>query len=338
MTEILAPFIAAFLLAYLLEPAASRLTQKGLPRSLSSLLAIAIGILVGIGLVLVAVPIIENELNSLRERFPDAAVRLYGLVYPYLVEAGLPVDDSQALRAKIIQLLQDQSSAVSQTVFATLQSGLGMVAALLGWIVLVPVLLFFLIKDWSSIWGNALALIPSSKRSYLRETTLEIHTTLQNYLRGQGMLIVAMASFYCLGLLIAGLSSWFSIGLLSGLLVFVPYLGFAFSLVLALVSGILELGLVHGLIAIGIVYSLGQFLESFVLTPKLVGEQIGLHPLAVILALMVFGGLLGLVGVLLALPLAACTVVLGRRLIEKLHDDDDATGPSLRRVRKRPRP
>ena len=115
---------------------------------------------------------------------------------PYLIEAGLPVDDSQALRSKIIQLLQGQSSAVSQTVFATLQSGLGMVAALLGWIVLVPVLLFFLIKDWSSIWANALALVPSSRRGYLRETTLEIHTTLQNYLRGQGMLIVAMASFY----------------------------------------------------------------------------------------------------------------------------------------------
>ena len=100
------------------------------------------------------------------------------------------------------------------------------------------------------------------------------------------------------------------------------YLGFAFALVLAMVSGILELGLIHGLIAVGIVYSLGQFLESFVLTPKLVGEQIGLHPLAVILALMIFGGLLGFAGVLLALPLAACAVVLGRRLIAKLHDDD----------------
>ncbi|MGA1155147.1 MAG: AI-2E family transporter [Burkholderiaceae bacterium] len=322
MTDILAPFIAALLLAYLLEPVASRLTNKGLARSLASIVAIVIGILLGIGLVLVAVPIVENELNSLRERFPDAAVRLYGLIYPYLVEAGLPVDDSQALKAKIIQWLQGQSSAVSQTVFATLQSGLGMIAAVLGWLVLVPVLLFFLIKDWSNIWGNTLALVPSSKRSYVRETSLEIHETLQGYLRGQGMLILAMASFYCLGLLLAGLSSWFSIGLLSGLLVFVPYLGFAFSLVLAMVSGILELGLLHGLIAIGIVYSLGQFLESFVLTPKLVGEQIGLHPLAVILALMVFGGLLGLVGVLLALPLAACAVVLGRRLIQKLHDDD----------------
>ncbi|MGA0954701.1 MAG: AI-2E family transporter, partial [Burkholderiaceae bacterium] len=280
MTDILAPFIAALLLAYLLEPVASRLTNKGLARSLSSIVAIVIGILLGIGLVLVAVPIVENEINSLRERFPDAAVRLYGLIYPYLIEAGLPVDDSQALKAKIIQWLQGQSSAVSQTVFATLQSGLGMIAAVLGWLVLVPVLLFFLIKDWSNIWGNTLALVPSSKRSYVRETSLEIHITLQGYLRGQGMLILAMASFYCLGLLLAGLSSWFSIGLLSGLLVFVPYLGFAFSLVLAMVSGILELGLLHGLIAIGIVYSLGQFLESIVLTPKLVGEQIGLHPLA----------------------------------------------------------
>lgn len=322
MTEILAPFIAAFLLAYLLEPFASSLTAKGFPRSLSSLVAIIVGVLLGIGLVLVAVPIVENELHSLRERFPDAAARLYGLIYPHLVEAGLPVDDSQALKTKIIQWLQGQSSAVSQTVFATLQSGLGMLMALLGWLVLVPVLLFFLIKDWTTIWSNALALIPSSKRNEVRETSLEIHFTLQSYLRGQGMLILAMASFYCLGLLITGLSSWFSIGLLSGLLVFVPYVGFAFSLVLAMVSGILELGLIHGLIAIGIVYSLGQFLESFVLTPKLVGEQIGLHPLAVILALMVFGGLLGLAGVLLALPLAACVVVLGRRLIQKLHDED----------------
>ncbi len=322
MTEILAPFIAAFLLAYLLEPFASLLTAKGIPRSLSSLVAIVLGVLLGIGLVLVAVPIVENELHSLRERFPDAAARLYGLIYPHLVEAGLPVDDSQALKTKIIQWLQGQSSAVSQTVFSTLQSGLGMLMALLGWLVLVPVLLFFLIKDWTTIWSNTLALFPSSKRNEVRETSLEIHFTLQSYLRGQGMLILAMASFYSLGLLIAGLSSWFSIGLLSGLLVFVPYVGFAFSLVLAMVSGLRELGLIHGLIAIGIVYSLGQFLESFILTPKLVGEQIGLDPLAVILALMVFGGLLGLIGVLLALPLAACVVVLGRRLIKKLHDED----------------
>jgi predicted PurR-regulated permease PerM len=325
MTDILAPFIAALLLAYLLEPVASFFTKRRLPRSLSSLVAIALGVVLGIALVLVAVPIVENELNGLRERFPDAAVRLYSLVYPYLIDAGLPVDDSQALRAKIIQWLQGQSSAVSQTVFATLQSGLGMLAALLGWLVLVPVLLFFLIKDWATIWGNTLALVPTSKRNDVRETSLEIHATLQGYLRGQGMLILAMAVFYCLGLFVAGLSSWFSIGLLSGLLVFVPYLGFAFALVLSLVSGILELGLSHGLIAIGIVYSLGQFLESFILTPKLVGEQIGLHPLAVILALMIFGGLLGLLGVLLALPLAACAVVLGRRLITKLHDDDANT-------------
>ncbi|MEK9811431.1 MAG: AI-2E family transporter [Bordetella sp.] len=322
MTEILAPFITALLLAYLLEPFASLVTAKGIPRSLSSVVAIALGVLLGIGLVLVAVPIVENELHSLRERFPDAAARLYGLIYPHLVEAGLPVDDSQALKTKIIQWLQGQSSAVSQTVFATLQSGLGMLMALLGWLVLVPVLLFFLIKDWATMWSNALALVPSSKRKEIRETSLEIHLTLQSYLRGQGMLILAMACFYCLGLLITGLSSWFSIGLLSGLLVFVPYLGFSFSLVLAMVSGILELGLMHGLIAIGMVYSLGQFLESFVLTPKLVGEQIGLNPLAVILALMIFGGLLGLIGVLLALPLAACVVVLGRRLIKKLHDED----------------
>jgi predicted PurR-regulated permease PerM len=125
--------------------------------------------------------------------------------------------------------------------------------------------------------------------------------------------MAAMGIYYAAALFLAGFSGWLSIGLLSGLFVFVPYVGFAVSVLLALVSGLLELGWAHTLIAVAIVYGGGQFLESFVLTPKLVGDRIGLHPLGVILALVVFGSLFGFLGVLLALPLAAILVAVVRQ-------------------------
>ena len=322
MTEALAPFFAALLLAYLLEPLAARFQSFGMARALASLAAIVVGLILVIGLVAIAVPIIHHEFLQLRERLPDALSAVYGHIYPWLLQLGLPVDDSVALRERLIEALKNQSGSVSTTLWSTLQSGLGMLIALVGWLVLVPVVIFFLLKDWLQILLKALDFFPPRQRGPIQETTQEIHQTLKAYLQGQLLVMAAMAGFYAVGLWIGGLSNWFSIGLLSGLLVFIPYVGYALSVVVAGVSAILELGLGTGLLVIVVVYGLGQLLESFVLTPKIVGDRIGLHPLAVLLALVVFGSLLGFVGVLLALPLAAVLVVLGRRLLRAWHEDD----------------
>ena len=126
--------------------------------------------------------------------------------------------------------------------------------------------------------------------------------------------MLALAVFYALALLVAGFDLWLPIGVLTGLLVAVPYLGFALGLIFALVTGMLQLGPVAGLVSVAVIYGAGQVLESLVLTPRLVGERIGLHPLAVILALLAFGTLFGFVGVLLALPLSAVLAVGLRRL------------------------
>lgn len=316
MTEALAPFAAAFLLAYMLEPIANRLSAWGSPRALSSILAILVGLALVVGLVAIGVPVVNHEIRKLQERLPELIATVYAQVYPWLAQTGLPIDDTEALKQKLLDWLSSRSSDLSSTVWGALQSGLGALLALLGWLVLVPVALFFLLKDWAQILSKTLWLVPEKHRENVREASREVHITLQGYLQGQLRVMLALSVYYSLGLLIAGFSSWLSIGLISGLLVFIPYAGFALGVLLALVSGLLELGWMQTLIAVGIIYGLGQLLESFVLTPKLVGDRVGLHPLAVIFALVFFGALFGFFGILIAVPLAAVIVVLFRRLID----------------------
>ncbi len=319
MTDALAPFAAALLLAYLLEPIARRLTGLGLPRAFSSVVAILVGLVVVVSMVSIGVPVVSHEIGKLQARLPDLIATLYAQVYPWLAQTGLPIDDTEALRAKLIDWLGKNTEQVSNTFFSTLQTGLGALVTILGWFILVPVVLFFLLKDWAMIMGKTIWAVPQKHRAIVRSVGRDIHETLQGYLQGQVRVMAAMALYYAVALLLAGFSGWLSIGLLSGLLVFIPYAGFAVSVLLALVSGLLELGWAHTLIAVAVVYGGGQFLESFVLTPKLVGDRIGLHPLGVILALVIFGSLFGFLGVLLALPLAAVLLAVFKQFKGRQH-------------------
>ena len=319
MTDALAPFAAALLLAYLLEPIARRLTGLGLPRAFSSVVAILVGLVAVVSMVSIWVPVVSHEIGKLQARLPDLIATLYAQVYPWLAQTGLPIDDTEALRAKLIDWLGKNTEQVSNTFFSTLQTGLGALVTILGWFILVPVVLFFLLKDWAMIMGKTIWAVPQKHRAIVRSVGRDIHDTLQGYLQGQVRVMAAMALYYAVALLLAGFSGWLSIGLLSGLLVFIPYAGFAVSVLLALVSGLLELGWAHTLIAVAVVYGGGQFLESFVLTPKLVGDRIGLHPLGVILALVIFGSLFGFLGVLLALPLAAVLLAVFKQFKGRQH-------------------
>jgi predicted PurR-regulated permease PerM len=160
----------------------------------------------------------------------------------------------------------------------------------------------------------------------------ESDEVLGEYLRGQLLVMLSLAVFYAVGLALFGLDLALPIGVFTGLAVFVPYLGFGLGLVLALLAGLLQMAPSQAFIMVAVVYGLGQLIESFVLTPRLVGERIGLHPLAVILALMAFGQLLGFVGVLIALPASAVLLVALRRLRRQYLQSDlyrkSGTGPS----------
>jgi predicted PurR-regulated permease PerM len=180
--------------------------------------------------------------------------------------------------------------------------------------VLVPVALFYLLMDWDRFIGHMVALVPTRLRTGFDSFMDEADGVLGQYLRGQLLVMLAMALFYAVGLALFGLDLAVPIGLFTGLAMFVPYLGFGVGLVLAALAGLLQFASVKAVVMVAVVFGLGQLLESLVLTPRLVGERIGLHPLAVIFALLAFGQVFGFVGILVALPASAVLLVAIRRV------------------------
>ncbi len=187
------------------------------------------------------------------------------------------------------------------------------VLAILGNAILVPMVLFFLLMDWPMLVERVQQLVPARLRPPFESFVEECDGVLGQYLRGQLSVMLVLAVYYSVALALAGFDRALPVGVFTGLALFIPYLGFGLGLLLALVAGILQFASWYGVLAVAAIYGLGQVVESFYLTPRLVGERIGLSPLAVIFALLAFGHLFGFVGVLIALPLAALvTVGLGR--------------------------
>jgi predicted PurR-regulated permease PerM len=179
------------------------------------------------------------------------------------------------------------------------------------------VALFYLLMDWDRFVASVLRMVPDRARRAFDSFTSEADAVLGQYLRGQLLVMLILAVFYSVGLALFGLDLALPIGVFTGLAIFVPYLGFGLGLVLAALAGLLEFAATAGpakaVLMVAVVYGLGQLIESLYLTPRLVGERIGLHPLAVIFALLAFGQLLGFVGVLIALPASAVLLVAIRR-------------------------
>ena len=313
---VLTPFVAAAILAYVLQPGVAWLTARRVPRTLAASAVLLLALLALVAVVLVLVPIVQVEVAQVRQRLPGLAQTITERLLPWLREttgAELAIDGA-AIRAWLARQLASAGEDWAAALLGYARSGWSAAIQVLGLIFLVPVLAFYLLLDWPGLIARATTLMPPRWRPAGGALLGEIDTLLGHYLRGQLLVMLSLAVFYALGLAIAGFSLWLPIGVLSGLLVAIPYLGFIVGFAFALLTGMLELGLIPGLVAASIVYGLGQLLESFILTPRLIGERIGLHPLAVILALMAFGALFGFVGVLLALPLAAMAAVGLRRL------------------------
>ncbi len=316
LAPVLTPFVVAGVLAYVLHPLVLRLGRAGLPRSLSVLLVEVLALLTLLGLLLLLVPVLLREWPLLRQQLPILLDRLDGLLQPLLAQLGLTVSlDLADLKTQLVGWLSDNREDWMAPVLASLKVGGSAVLSVLGYVVLVPVALFFMLHDWDRLVALVFELVPPRWRSAVDDFALECDTVLGEYLRGQLLVMLALALWYAAGLALFGLDLALPIGVFTGLAVFVPYLGFGTGLFLALMAGLLQFAApTQALLMVAVVYGLGQLLESFVLTPRLVGERIGLHPLAVILALMAFGQLLGFVGVLIALPASAVLLVALRRL------------------------
>jgi predicted PurR-regulated permease PerM len=317
---VLTPFIAAAILAYALNPGVDYLDRLhlgrfGVPRALAVVLVLLLFFAAIGALFLIVVPVLQKELPLLQAQIPAFLDKLNTVLAPRLREMGITAQlDGESIRKLISQQMAGGGDEILAAMLASAKVG---GTAVLGWIatvVLIPVLLFYLLLDWHALLARVAGAVP---RRYIARTLAmagEVDELLAQYLRGQLLVMLVLAVYYSSALIIARFDVALPVGIITGLLVFIPYLGFGLGLVLALIAAVLQFPGWNGLVAVAVIYGCGQVLEGFFLTPRLVGERIGLNPLAVIFALLAFGQLFGFVGVLLALPASAVLMVAFKHL------------------------
>jgi len=271
--------------------------------------------LIILALLLVIVPLFQREIVKVIEQSPQYIAKIRGSVEPWILKhfgVSLNIDAAQ------LQKMLSSNWKSASTMVGDIMLSIGShSAAVIGWVVnllLIPLVLFYMLRDWHSMIQHISTLIP--RKFYAKSALIasQIDAVLAEFLRGQLTVMLVMSAFYAIGLWMAGLELALPIGVLSGLLGFVPYLGIGIGMLLAVFSGLLEFNTLGELIPVLVVFGLGQIIESYWLTPNLVGDRIGLHPVVVIFALLAGGQLFGFTGVLLALPASAAIAVALRHV------------------------
>jgi predicted PurR-regulated permease PerM len=316
LAPVLTPFIVGAVLAYALHPAVEGLAARRMPRVLAVLVVEVVFIVVVLAVMLMVVPILSKELPLLREQIPALADGLNRTVSPWLAQWGINVSlDIAGIKAFLLKYVGDVDvEAWLGPALNSARIGGSILLALIGNAILVPVVLFYLLLDWNGLVERLHGFVPPRLRAQVEDFLQECDTMLGQYLRGQLLVMAIMAAFYSIGLALFRFDLALPVGVFTGLAMFIPYLGFGIGLLLALLAGVLQFASWYGVVAVAVVFGIGQVAESLFLTPRLVGERIGMNPLMVIFALFAFGHLFGFVGVLIALPVSALLVVAVRRL------------------------
>jgi predicted PurR-regulated permease PerM len=315
LSPILAPFLFAAILAYITNPLVGWLERHRVPRILGTVLVMLLLLGFFVLLLVILLPLFIKEVRLLSERLPGYLLHLNDNLVPWVkARFGVELQFDLAALKKLLQENMQGADGLGMKLLASLKIG-GL--ALLGFVVnllLVPVVLFYLLCDWNLLLGQIDRMLPRRWHPKLTGIAAEIDTVLAEFLRGQIAVMLLMSVLYVLGLWLVGLEFALPIGVITGMLVFVPYVGMLTGLVLATLVALMQFPSAGGVIPVWIVFGIGQALEGMLVTPLLVGKRIGLHPLAVIFALLAFGQIFGFFGVLLALPASAALLVALRHL------------------------
>jgi len=313
MAEIFTPFLAAFILAYILRPAFLWLEGRRLPSPAAAGLTVIFGLAVVIAILGLFLGLLKTEIPLIKEQLPEWIGNTQAWLGPKLAELHVNIDWG-ALKTtasqKISTHISDHADSLMTSTFETvLMSGSSVIAAFVNSILIVFVM-FYLLMDWDHFFGLVKKLVPIRAQETVHHLAMHTDGLLSQYLNGMIIVISIMSAFYSIGLSIIGIKGAVALGIFTALMIVIPYIGITLGFTLAILSALLQFGPQHEIIGVLVLYGLGQFLEGFVLTPRLVGERIGLHPVAVLFALLLFGKIFGFFGVLLALPISAVSLVL----------------------------
>lgn len=314
LSPILTPFAVGALLAYLFDPLADQLERLRLSRTVAvTVVFLVISILV-FAVLLVLIPSLEKQISSFIRNLPAYYQWLSDNLTPWLRDT-FGIETNLFDVTELTQLLKkhwESAGGIAQTVISSVtKSGLVIVNWLMNFL-LIPVVTFYLLRDWDVITNRVSELIPRPYYRTVSQISQDANSVLSSFLRGQLSVMLALGAIYTTGLWFIGIELSLLIGMGAGLISFVPYLGTFVGLVAGVIAAVVQFGDMNHLFYVLIVFGVGQLLEGFVLTPWLVGDRIGLHPVAVIFAVLAGGQLFGFVGVLLGLPLAAVIMVLLR--------------------------
>jgi predicted PurR-regulated permease PerM len=312
--DVLLPFIVGGAIAYFLDPIADRLERLGMSRVLATTVISLVALFLVVLLVLAVIPTLVNQLTALVNAAPDIAKRLQGFLLERFPELADSTSTIRQTLAEIGLAIQARGAELAQGV---LSSALGVISVVL-FIVVVPVVAFYLLLDWDDMVARIDSMLPLDHAPTVRRLAREIDAVLAGFVRGQVSVCLALGTFYAAALMAAGLQFGLIVGAIAGAITFIPYVG-------SLVGGALAVGLAlfqfwGDWLQIGIVaaiFAAGQFVEGNVLTPRLVGKSVGLHPVWLLFALSAFGTVFGFVGMLIAVPVAASIGVLTRFGVEQ---------------------
>lgn len=315
LSPILAPFLAGAILAYILNPLVNRLSGRRVRRSVAVVLVLFLVLVAVVAFVLVVLPLFTKELRLLSERLPGFLDWLNRVAAPWLAQhLGVTISfDSASIKQLFGDLLQSNEDLLPRLLGTLRIGGLAVLGIAVN-LLLIPVVLFYLLRDWQSITSRLEHLIPRHRIERARRLLAEIDAVLAEFLRGQALVMLVMSVYYVAALWLTGLEFALPVGLLTGMLVFIPYLGSTLGFVLGTMAALLQFGTFAGVAWVWLAIGAGQVIEGMLVTPRLVGERIGLHPVAVIFALLAFGQVFGFFGVLLALPASAALLVALREL------------------------
>jgi predicted PurR-regulated permease PerM len=314
LQPILAPFLVAATLAYLGDPAADKLERWGMSRTWAVVVVFSALTLLLVLLLFLLIPLLGRQLSYLLGRLPAILAWLEGVALPWL-ELRFGFDaaafDFGDLRTRLAGNWQQAGDVVRLVIAQTTRSSLALLAALAN-LALIPVVTFYLLRDWDVMLARIHALLPRRSAPTAVQLARECDSVLAAFVRGQLLVMIALGAIYSLGLWAVGLQLALLIGIIAGIANVVPYLGFIVGIAAATVAAFFQFHDWQHLVLVWGVFMIGQVLESTVLTPWLVGDRIGLHPVAVIFAVLAGGQLFGFVGILIALPMAAVVMVLLR--------------------------
>ena len=324
LNDILLPFVVGMVVAYFLDPVVVRLQRLGLSRTMATTAVTVVAVLLSVGIAMAILPPLFGQLQALIVKAPEyvvkAALRIQPLLEPLLARLGLQPLSVQDLQSQAAQWAGKAFAIAGGVAGGVAQGGVAIIN-LLGLLFITPVVTFYLLRDWEKILAAVDSGLPLDHADTIRKLARESDSAIAGYVRGQALVCLCLGSIYAIGLSLVGLQFGLVIGLVAGAISFIPFVGTFVGAVMAIGMALAQFPPEWmGVVKVAAVFLFGQVLEGNVLSPKLVGDRVGLHPVWIMFALLAGGSLFGFVGILVAVPTAAIIGVIVRHLLGRYRE------------------